>query len=54
MAVVSDWVSDLLVTKQIGFRTIGVLSGVSDRNEFTHAKVDVIVRSLNDLQAIVL
>ncbi len=54
MAVVSDWVADLRVAKQIGFRTIGVLSGVSDRNEFTHAKVDVIVRSLNDLQAIVL
>jgi len=27
VAVVSDWVADLRVAKQIGFRTIGVLSG---------------------------
>ncbi len=54
VAVVSDWVADLRVAKQIGFRTIGVLSGVSDRNEFTHAKVDVIIKGLNDVQAIVL
>ncbi len=54
VAVISDWVADLRVAKEIGFRTIGVLSGVSIRKEFAEAKVEVVIKSLNVVPQIVL
>jgi phosphoglycolate phosphatase-like HAD superfamily hydrolase len=52
--VVSDWCKDIEYAKLSGFRTIGIVGGVSDEDEHRKAGADWVVKDLSQIPEILL
>lgn len=51
--VVGDWIGDILAAKNAGARSVAVLTGVSNREEFEKAGADKIINGIHELPQLI-